>query len=221
MSNNTAATAATTATTAEPVGQSQQDCRLMRLPTELRLRIYKFAFQNIVNDITSDAAEYVSLQTKNDPDDFCAFRGPPSVRMRPVPYVGALALLHTNQDLRREGLDELLALARKHYNESTERNDAMRVEWDIVRHQHPRHQSATRVERRRDFPVRHLRWVANWEAWYRWREMRMILSTVRIARGEFIRRHWNPGNCEGCHSWSRQCKYELAMIPKQKLLRHD
>ena len=46
----------TTSTAAETAEQSQQNSHLMKLPVELRLRIYKFAFEDLVHDIVADAA---------------------------------------------------------------------------------------------------------------------------------------------------------------------
>lgn len=76
----------TNAINAEP---SEQPILLMKLPAEVHLIIYKFAFQDTVNYIISNT-------------NAKAYR--PKFR-------GTLALLHTSKSLRAESRDEFLGLA--------------------------------------------------------------------------------------------------------------
>lgn len=96
----------TTSTAAETADQSQQNCHLMELPTELRLRIYKFALDDIFNDIESDAANKKRMYQEAN----LQWPSPDSVSRADLPiFVGVLGLLHTNRELRRECLDALRA----------------------------------------------------------------------------------------------------------------
>lgn len=80
---------------------TQQDCRLLKLSTELRLEICRFAIQHELNAIKSTPYSYNSTTP---------------------PFRGALALLHTCRTLRLESIDALepLALASR---------SALRDEW--------------------------------------------------------------------------------------------
>jgi hypothetical protein len=96
-----------TDTTSEKMSdESQHDCPLMELPTELRLRIYRFAFKAIVDDIASDAASKRPVDL--DPESACPL---PSSGDQPI-FFGALGFLHVSRDLRRESLDLLPGLAK-------------------------------------------------------------------------------------------------------------
>ena len=82
----------------------QQDCPLMKLPTELRIIIYAFAFEHTMARIaTEDTKTHVNPVTWQRE----------GYRITPF-YAGALAFPHTNRTLRAESLDtlETLALAR-------------------------------------------------------------------------------------------------------------
>ena len=46
----------TVSVTANMADHSQQNCPIMKLPVELRLRIYNFAFEDIVDEVSADAA---------------------------------------------------------------------------------------------------------------------------------------------------------------------
>ena len=90
MADNITSTASNTA---DPV---QQNCHLLKLPTELRLMIYEFAFDDIVTDAVSRRQLYASENW-------------PSVSMAPhLTFVGVLGLLHVSRELRREIPDALL-----------------------------------------------------------------------------------------------------------------
>lgn len=106
MANDTPTTAA------DMPDQAQQNSPLMKLPTELRLRIYKFAFEDIIDDIVTDAAsrkrEYQEAETL-----WLSL----SIQKADHPiFVGVLSFLHANRELRRECLDALLALTRAFQN---------------------------------------------------------------------------------------------------------
>jgi hypothetical protein len=83
--------------------QSQQDCPLMRLPTELRNKIYEFSLQDTID--TLSAAD----EDKLDPVTLL----PQAYKTIPF-HCGAFALPHTSHTLRIESLDTLgrLMLAR-------------------------------------------------------------------------------------------------------------
>lgn len=79
--------------------QPQHHCGMMELPTEMRIRIYEFALQHILDEV-HDAApvdkelSHAVKKPRGDPDG--------------VPfYTGALALIHTNRTIRAESLDTL------------------------------------------------------------------------------------------------------------------
>lgn len=71
----------------------------MKQPTELRIRIYKFAMQNIIDTLH---AEPSSRPEPRDPTT----RLPVRFKIAPL-YSGALALPHTSFTLRAESLDPL------------------------------------------------------------------------------------------------------------------
>ena len=98
MADNT-----TVSITANMADQSQQDCPLMKLPVELRLRIYKFAFKDIVDGIVADAANKKRMH--QDADEMWPSHSNPKAD-HPI-FVGVLSLLHVNRELRRESLDAL------------------------------------------------------------------------------------------------------------------
>jgi len=84
--------------------QPQQDCPLMKLPTELRIRIYDFALQHLFDAIYDKAStDEKQLNPVNrshcDQGSF---------------YSGALAFIHTNRILRHESLDTLASLTHAH-----------------------------------------------------------------------------------------------------------
>lgn len=84
--------------------QPQQGCPLMELPTELRVRIYAFALQHIINKITTD---------KEQPHPWFPLRKLEPYKITPF-HAGAFALPHASRTLRAESLDtlETLVLAR-------------------------------------------------------------------------------------------------------------
>ena len=106
MADNTLTSATTTAIAAEMADQPQQNCPLMKLPTELRLRIYKFALNDIVDDIESDAAK--KKQAHQDAEKPWPSSELLSEADHPT-FVGVLGLLHISRELRRECLDALRA----------------------------------------------------------------------------------------------------------------
>jgi hypothetical protein len=85
----------TAATTAPQ--QPQQDCPLMKLPTELRIRIYKFATEHLMDTLYAQSTTRSGTTLQDH-----AF------------YSAVLALPHTSRTLRAESLDTLehLVLAR-------------------------------------------------------------------------------------------------------------
>lgn len=103
MADNTQTTAA------EVADQSQQNCPLMKLPTELRLRIYKFAFDDIIDDIVADAASKKRMYLEAD----VPLPSAKSVSRADNPiFVGVLGFLHASRKLRSECVDALLAPTR-------------------------------------------------------------------------------------------------------------
>lgn len=80
-------------------GEQQLHCPLMTLPTEMRIMIYKFALQHILDDAYDKAPGQTRVLhgVKNSRGD--------SNRL-PF-YTGALALVHTNRTIRAESLDTL------------------------------------------------------------------------------------------------------------------
>jgi hypothetical protein len=84
------------ATSATSPEDPQQQSPFMKLPPELRLAIYTFAFQNTVNEIKA-----IPLHT---------FTIPGHSPNHP-PMLGALALLHTSRNIRRESSESMKYLA--------------------------------------------------------------------------------------------------------------
>ena len=106
-------------TAADMPNQAQQDSPFMKLPTELRLRIYKFTFDDIVDDIAADTAQQQHVRVYKGPGELWS---PPTYKEHPA-FFGVLGLLHTSRELRGESLDALLAHAKayetfccNHYN---------------------------------------------------------------------------------------------------------
>lgn len=96
----------TTSTAAETADQSQQNCHLMKLPTELRLSTYEFAFGDVVDDIVADAANKKRMCEEAN----LQWPSPDSVSRADLPiFIGVLSFLHTSRELRRECLDALRA----------------------------------------------------------------------------------------------------------------
>lgn len=93
----------TTSTAAEKADQSQQNPHLMKLPVEFRLRIYKFAFEDIVDCIVADAANKKRMY--QEADEMWPSHSNPKAD-HPI-FVGVLSLLHVSRELRRESLDAL------------------------------------------------------------------------------------------------------------------
>jgi hypothetical protein len=85
------------ATTAAPK-LPQQNCPLMKLPTELRIKIYFFTLQHTMHSSTTD----------NEPSNILTYP-PKSYKITPF-HSGAFALPHTNRVLRAESLDTLANL---------------------------------------------------------------------------------------------------------------
>lgn len=90
----------------------------MRLPTELRLRIYEFAFGDILDDIAADTAKQHPVHVFEGLGEIWKT---PTYEEHPV-FFGVFGLLHTSRELRRESLDALLAhveayknVCRNHY----------------------------------------------------------------------------------------------------------
>ena len=96
--------------------QHQQDCPLLKLPAELRIKIYAFALQHTLHKLATD----------QDPPTTLTYQ-PSDYKITPF-YSGAFALPHTSQVLRAESLDTLenLVLARldQLVAESTRRHDS-------------------------------------------------------------------------------------------------
>lgn len=98
----------TTSTAAEMTDQSQQNSPLIKLPVELRLRIYKFAFEDLVDDIVADAA--TKKQSYQEAD---ALWPVDSIGEADHPiFIGVLGCLQVSRELRRECLDALPAPTR-------------------------------------------------------------------------------------------------------------
>lgn len=86
------------------ISATKQDSPFLRLPVELRMVIYDLAIQdNLDNPGTVATVEPMGRTTLGDK---LIVERPPF-----VPFTGALALLQTNQKLRREGFDIFRRLA--------------------------------------------------------------------------------------------------------------
>ena len=79
--------------------QSQQGCPLMNLPTELRIIIYNFALQHILDAIDDEVPANRRLSQP--------LHKPRGHRGGVLFYSGALALTHTSRTVRAESLDAL------------------------------------------------------------------------------------------------------------------
>lgn len=97
--------------------QPQHHCPLMTLPTEMRVTIYKFALQHVLDEVFDSAPVHKELshavrKSRGDPDG--------------VPfYSGALALTHTNRTIRAESLDTLATLMLAHVDRLEDKKDEM------------------------------------------------------------------------------------------------
>jgi hypothetical protein len=87
--------------------QPQQDCSLMKLPTELRIRIYELAMGHVIDDL------YAQLSSTGPEAHDPVSRLPAPYNITTF-YSAVLALPHTSRTLRAESLDTLqhLVLAR-------------------------------------------------------------------------------------------------------------
>lgn len=85
--------------------EQEQDSPFLRLPSELRLTIYDFALQDILDDMTAqDKASSRQGRTYKD-------------HPKPLPFIGVLAILHTSRALRTEGADTMRLLAEAEYEQ--------------------------------------------------------------------------------------------------------
>jgi hypothetical protein len=73
---------------------------LMGLPSELRLMIYDFALQTNIDSIVCAPLSPLSMSVDEIMDS-------PATK-RPLPFLGGLALHHTNQTIRKESLHDFL-----------------------------------------------------------------------------------------------------------------
>lgn len=76
---------------------------MMKLPTEMRVRIYEFALQHILDAIYDEAPSHEKLWRPIA----TSHTGKPF-------YIGAIALTHTNRTIRAESLDILPTLMLAH-----------------------------------------------------------------------------------------------------------
>lgn len=75
----------------------QQTFALLKLPVELRTMIYDLGLQDILDDIAKPAKGKRMKTVDGSPP--------------PLPFLGALAILHTCRELRDEGVDAIRSLA--------------------------------------------------------------------------------------------------------------
>jgi hypothetical protein len=152
---------------------AQQNSPFMKLPTELRLRIYEFALDDIVDDIVTEAAnknrEYQETDTL-----WSSF--PISKVDNPI-FVGMLGFLHASRELRRESLDALLAPTRALKNIYSDQHkvtsEAMRTS---IRDEYgdPGHvREFLRVRRSRNLEHSHTR--------YRLQRIRIVFNAVSLV----------------------------------------
>jgi len=77
-------------------------CGIMKLPTEMRIRIYDFALLHLLDAVyietPSDTKLYRPIKKSRSDSSVVPF------------YTGALALIHTNRTIRAESLDVLASL---------------------------------------------------------------------------------------------------------------
>jgi hypothetical protein len=98
----------------------QQVFPLMKLPTEVRFMIYAYALQQTIDRAIFPPFGTPKLMPPPVPRHVTPLdsREPPlgfdKEHIRCPPIVGALALLHTNRELRSESADELMQLALGH-----------------------------------------------------------------------------------------------------------
>lgn len=112
--NNTASDYATQ-NSASDQPEQEKDSPLLRLPSELRLAIYDFALQDTLDDtIAQDKASSRLDRTSEDNPE-------------PLPFIGALAILHTSRALRTEGADTMRSLAEAKRDKL---NDALMTTYD-------------------------------------------------------------------------------------------
>jgi hypothetical protein len=125
----------TITTAAEMANQPKQNCPLMKLPVELRLKIYKFAFEDIVYDIMAEAATKKQFYQEAD-----ALWPAVSVDKADHPnFVGVLGVLHVSRELRCECLDALQIPTRAFRDVCFDHYKATKKAFDIpVRDQHGR-----------------------------------------------------------------------------------
>lgn len=86
---------------------AQQDSHFLKLPSELRIMIYDLALQDVL--------VYKVAERRYEEDPTIAL----ALRHRSLPFLGALALLHTCRELRNEGLNAFKPLARAKLEERT------------------------------------------------------------------------------------------------------
>jgi len=91
---------------------------LLRLPSELRLAIYDFALQDTLDDTIAqdEASSRLDRTSENNPE--------------PLPFIGALAILHTSRALRTEGADTMRSLAEAKRDKL---NNALMATYDNMR----------------------------------------------------------------------------------------
>lgn len=103
----------------------------MKLPTELRNKIYYFALHHILDTIHDEAPAHERLwrpikKSRSDPDS--------------VPfYSGALALTHTNRVIRTESLDTLASCMIAHVDRLEDEVDDIATS-AVLRFSHERHE---------------------------------------------------------------------------------
>lgn len=94
---------------------SQEDSHFLKLPSELRIILYDVAMQDVL--------VYKVAERKYEDDPTVAL----ALRHRSLPFLGALALLHTCRELRNECLDAFKLLARAKLEERTKISDTTRI----------------------------------------------------------------------------------------------
>lgn len=84
----------------------QQTSSFLKLPIELRTMIYDFALQDVLDDLARTRKNQESTSTDES--------------VRTLPYLGALAVLHTSHELRGESIDILRSLMKVKLNKLDE-----------------------------------------------------------------------------------------------------
>lgn len=92
--------------TIRPSAQPQDHCPHMKMPTELRIRIYNFALQHILDAVYDEAS--------HRDQHWRPLMKPPGDSNRVPFYTGALALAQTSRAIRAESLDTLTMLMTAH-----------------------------------------------------------------------------------------------------------